>query len=88
MENCLQSWHSIIPLLNGEYIEQWDYHFWLQTSAGTWCHKPGKTPSELLGNVTPHNENWNLKIDYGNGIIQIIPNFYNSTTKYLAVHSG
>ena len=54
----------------------WDYHFWLQTSTGTWCHKPGTTPSVHLGNVVPHTENWNMGS---------VVNFYNSNTVYMAL---
>ena len=73
-------------LWNGSYYESvWDYHFWLQTSTGTRCHKPGQLPSQHLGAVTPHTANWPL-MD-ANGRV-VLANFYNSTTKYLAVFSA
>lgn len=79
---------DIIPSSSGLYLEMWDYHFWLQTSTGTWCHKPGANPSEHLGVVTPHNENWDFKIYYSDGTVGTLHNFYNSPTRYLAVFSG
>lgn len=54
-----------------------DYHFWLQTSTGTWCHKPGQTPSVHLGNIRPDTASWDL----GN-----LKNFYNSPTIYMALY--
>lgn len=64
---------SVLIQAGSTYIEQWDYHFWLQTALGSWCHKPGSGDSEYLGIVTPHTATWGL-----NG-------FYNSDTIYLAV---
>lgn len=58
------------------YVVTWDYHFWRQTSTGTWCHKPGQDPSVHLGYVTPHTASW----DKGS-----YTNFYNSETYYMAL---
>ena len=55
----------------------YDYHFWLQTSTGTWCHKSGKTPSVHFGNVRPDTASWDL----GD-----IKNFYDSATIYMALY--
>ena len=60
----------------GSYYYVWDYHFWRQTSTGTWCHKPGANPSVHFGYVTPHTANWNL-----GGYT----NFYDSNTIYMAI---
>lgn len=65
---------------NGEtFYWLFDFHFWVQTNLGAWCHKPGGYPSVYLGYVAPHNESWNL----GD-----IKNFYDSDTVYLAVYSN
>lgn len=64
-----------------------DYHFWLQTNTGTWCHKPSSLPSEYLGNVNPGTESWDLPYwDPEAGEIKYIPNFYNSATIYMALY--
>ena len=54
--------------------DDWDMHFWVQTSDGKWAEKPGGTPSEVIGFGNPSTMSWNT-----HGIN------YNSKTIYFAV---
>ena len=91
--STISSWEWRVAMRTGEGIINlgplgayytWDYHFWLQTNTGTWCHKPATNPSVHLGNVTPHTASWDLKIRG----YEPIPNFYNSNTLYLALYTA
>ncbi|MCF7924803.1 MAG: RHS repeat-associated core domain-containing protein [Candidatus Izimaplasma sp.] len=50
---------------NAKFYGQYDYHFMVQTSAGTWASKSGFDPSiELYSWLTPKSSNaWNEKYD-------------------------
>lgn len=66
--------------LDGEWFDLWDFHFMVQTSTGEWAHKQGTiNPSERLGYIIPHGEQWSFTDDYSK-----IVNFYNSPTVYMA----
>lgn len=66
-----------IALRVGNQQDIYDYHFMLQTSSGSWCDKPGSTPSRNLGYINPSTYSWDLGT--------AITNFYNSSTIYIAV---
>lgn len=78
---------KMVPIGNGAEKLVSDYHFWLQTNSGTWCHKPGSLPSEYLGNVNPGTQNWDLPYwDSATREIKYISNFYDSLTVYMALY--
>lgn len=72
--------------INGTYCKIWDYHFWYQTSDGTWADKHGigndiniYGPEHLQANVFPKSTNtsgWGLS--YYDSQWQTYDNFYDN----------
>ena len=90
-QKVINSWEWRIATRVGHKLVQGimvdDFHFWLQTNAGTWCHKPGPLDSEYLGNVRPDTASWDLPImNPFTGTISYEKGFYDSDTIYMALY--
>jgi hypothetical protein len=67
---------------NQYWQDDWDYHWWYETSTGQWAEKHGTQPSGLISGTSsstnPYNVVWPLPGEYAN--------FYTSSCRYYAVN--
>ncbi len=63
-----------------DYTDDWDFHWWYQTSTGQWAQKQGSYPSSLVSGSSATTDPYLFGWPKG-----AVPNFYNSLCRYWAI---